>query len=171
MMAEKTNQWEGKMLDEFLLLFYPDSHIQKYIKTPQDMYENRFLLRQIKYTSTSFRQIIQAAIDAMKDKSKTRTLRRLVVLKSILYGNGVIELEKETIDMLFFLFQYYIFSQGTQIDPEIHRQANNLIRNQLLDSEQIAWLIENYERSEHILNRLRQPTKRFQNTRLFCRVS
>ena len=142
------------MLEKYLLLFYPDKYIKQYIATPKVIFENRILLRNIRFTSQSFRNLVQAVIDAIEDKNKIRTLHRLIILKSILYSNREVELEKDVIDMLFHLFRLYIFSQGTSLNVEISRQANNLIRNQPLDETQILWLIENYKRSGHILNRL-----------------
>ena len=142
-----------RTIDDFLLVNYPDEHIEeikKYLESPKAMYEHRTLLKEMNFSTPIYKIIVRSAISFIEDKAQVRTLQRLRILKNILRSNAFIELEKAIIDDLFLLFQNYVFHQN----QEISQQANSLIMKQLLDFSQIAWLIENYNRSEHIVNRL-----------------
>lgn len=137
-------------LENYLLRFYPDEHILSLVKSTKDIYENRFLLGGMNYTDSSFRHLLYIIIDAVENKKRFRKYICIKLLRDILQTNTNIDLDKDILAKLFYLFQNFIFSS----DSEIQRHANNLIRNRLLTDEQIVWLIENYTRSLHITNRL-----------------
>lgn len=148
-----------KKLEDCLLRFYPDEYIVDLVKSTKDIYERRFTLGGINYTDLSFKHLLYIVTDAVENKQRFRKYPCIKLLRDILQTNENIDLDKDILDKLFYLFQEFIFSS----DPEIRRHANNLIRNRLLTDEQTVWLIENYNRSLHIINRLLrypQPNKR-----------
>jgi hypothetical protein len=75
----------------------------------------------------------------------------LKVIRAILRNNPLDKnLDDQIILKLFFLFKNYIFHKN----EETQACANNLLRFQCLDDESIKWLISNWEKSDHIQNRL-----------------
>ncbi len=138
------------LLKMHLLTFYPDEYIEQFIATPKDIYENRFLLRGMAYTSKSFMYLVQIVTEAVLNSKRFRVYYCIKALRDILPVDSGAQVEKDTLDKLFYLFQELIF----HTNPEVQRHVNNLIRNQLLDDGQISWLIEHYKRSPHIVNRL-----------------
>jgi len=106
--------------------------------------------RSIKYTNLSFRHLLHIVTNTVENNKRFRTYVCIKLLRDILQTNTDIELEKDITDKLFYLFQHFIFSANS----EVQRHANNLIRNRLLADEHILWLIDNYKKSLHIVNRL-----------------
>lgn len=149
------------MLDSYKLIFYPDDSIKESVKDCRDIYQQRYLLRMIKYTNTSFEYLVDIILDATRSGRKFRVLENLTVLRRILYARNTIVVEKNIIDKLFMLFQHYVFSSRREVTD----QANNLIRNQILENEHVSWLLAHYNESPHILNRLlRYPERNEQIT-------
>src|SRR5437588_1103003 len=138
------------MLDSYKLIFYPDEYIKGYIKNSRDIYQQRYLLRTIRYSNISFEYLVDIVLDAARNERRFRVLECLTVLRRILYSRGNIEVERNIINKLFVLFQQYVFSPRRETGD----QANNLIRNQILEAEHVSWLLAHYTESLHILNRL-----------------
>ena len=72
------------------------------------------------------------------------------------------ELELHKISSLFKLYKYFIFSES----DEILWSSSSILKDLKLSKESINWLLENYEKSEHIVNRLLlypEPNQEIQN--------
>jgi hypothetical protein len=148
--STRVEQQDIKKLENCLLVFYPDEYVIKQITSTKDMYAYRFTLRNIKFANGSFRHLLTLVTNAVEHNQRLKTYACIKLLRDILQTNTDIELEKDITDKLFYLFQRFVFSAN----PEVQRHANNLIRGRLLADEQIVWLIENYKKSLHIVNRL-----------------
>jgi hypothetical protein len=134
---------------DFVLL--PEQSLPKYIHSSKDIYEYRSLLKQLLLNEYTLNYLLDIIIATVKNKTRIRTLDCLKVLRAILRNNPFgLELSNETIRKLFFLHQTYIFHKNEQVCS----CANVLVKSQRLDDESISWIIANWEKSSHLLNRL-----------------
>ena len=133
----------------FVLL--PERSLPRYIQSAKDIYEYRNLLKQLLLSEYTLNYLLDIVIASLKNKSRIRTLDCLRVIRAVLRNNPFgLEISNEAIRKLFFLHQTFIFHKNEQVCA----CANVLIKSQRLDDESIAWVIENWEKSEHLLNRL-----------------
>lgn len=153
------------MLDSYKLIFYPDEYIERFVKDSRDIFQQRYLLRMIRYSNTSFEYLVDIVLDATRSKKRFRVLECLTVLKRIINSRSNVVVERNVINKLFILFQHYIFSPR----KEVGNQANNLIRNQLLEANQVSWLLAHYPDSLHILNRLLRYPERNEQIKVWAK--
>jgi hypothetical protein len=140
---------------EFLLL--PEEYLPQYVKDTKDMYEYRHILKQLLPDDYALNYLLDILLTAVTSGIRFRTLDCLKVVQAILKNNAFgQELNGRTVSKLFFLFKTFVFHKN----QEIRACANLLIRFQRLDNKNVSWLVENWDKSEHILNRLlRYPEK------------
>lgn len=143
-----------KIID-FILL--PEQSLPIYIHSAKDIYEHRSLLKQLLLSEYTLNYLLDIVIVSVKNKSRIRTLDCLRVIRAVLRNNPFgLEISKETISKLFFLHQTFIFHKNEQVCA----CANVLVKSQRLDNESITWVISNWEKSDHLKNRLlRYPEK------------
>ena len=134
---------------DFVLL--PEQSLPRYIHSTKDIYQHRSLLKQLLLSEYTLNYLLDIVIASVKNKSRIRTLDCLRVLRAVLRNNPFgIEISNEAISKLFFLHQKFIFHKNEQVCA----CANMLVKSQRLDDESIAWVIANWEKSDHLLNRL-----------------
>src|SRR4051794_20004850 len=68
---------QESMLNSYKLIFYPDDSIKEYVKDCRDIYQQRYLLRMIKYTNISFEYLVDIILDATRSGRKFRVLECL----------------------------------------------------------------------------------------------
>ena len=103
------------LLRVHLLTFYPDEYIEQFIATPKDIYEGRFLLRGMEYTSRSFRYLVQIVTEAVSNNKRFRVYHCIKALRDILPVDSGTQVEKDTLDKLFYLFQKLIFHTNPEV--------------------------------------------------------
>ncbi len=134
---------------DFVLL--PEQSLPRYIHSTKDIYQHRSLLKQLLLSEYTLNYLLDIVIASVKNKSRIRTLDCLRVLRAVLRNNPFgIEISNEAISKLFCLHQKFIFHKNEQVCA----CANMLVKSQRLDDESIAWVIANWEKSDHLLNRL-----------------
>jgi hypothetical protein len=135
----------------------PEIFLPTHIKNTKDIYEYRSILKQLLLQEYVINYLLDIIIKAVEENLRFKTLDCLKVIKAILKNNFFeVTLSDSTVNKLFQLYQVFIFHKN----EEVKSVANLLIRFQFLNSESIKWLILNYEKSEHSLNRLlRYPKK------------
>lgn len=140
---------------DFLLL--PEQSLPFYIQNARDIYEHRSLLKQLLLSEYTINYLMDIIIESVKSKSRFRTLDCLRVIRAILRNNPFgLELGNLPISKLFFLHRAFIFHKNEQVSA----CANVLIMSQCLDDQSIKWIIANWEKSDHLLNRLlRYPAR------------
>jgi len=140
---------------DFLLL--PEQSLPLHIQNAKDIYEHRNLLKQLLLSEYTINYLMDIIIESVNSKLRFRTLDCLRVIRAILRNNPFrVELGNLTISKLFFLHQAFILHKN----EEVRACANVLVMSQCLDDESIKWIIANWEKSDHLLNRLlRYPTK------------
>jgi len=96
-------------------------------------------------------RILNKILDITIDKiTKDHRFQKLTLLKLIKHHSQIQKLETETIDKMFFLFKSLIINAK----EELAWKLTVLIKERELSEEQICWLIDYYDKSVHIQNRL-----------------
>lgn len=92
-------------------------------------------------------RLLDIVIDKIENRQRFQKLTMLKLIKHQLqHGN----LEKDTVDKLFFIFQALIIGAT----DEVAWKLTTTIKGIELSDEHIGWMIDNYDKSEHIVNRL-----------------
>jgi len=140
---------------DFLLL--PEQSLPLHIQSVKNIYERRYLLKQLLLSEDTINYLLDIIIEAINNKARFRTLDCLRVLKAILRNNPFgTDLSELTIKKLFFLHRTYILHKN----EDVGACANSLVISRCLDDVSIRWIIANWEKSDHLLNRLlRYPVK------------
>lgn len=102
-------------------------------------------------------QLLNILLDITLDKiRKQQRFQKLIVIKLILNHSKHKEIDRLTKEKIFRLYQGLIFTEN----DEVCWKLSNLLKNSELEPTQVEWLIDNYELSDHLLNRiLRYPVK------------
>jgi hypothetical protein len=134
---------------------FPEKFLPLSIRNVKGIYDNRYLLKQLLPNDFSINYILDLIIEAVEKNQRLRTLECLKVIKNILRNNPFLYVpDSNTVSKLFLLFKRFVFHKN----DDICSCVNMLIWNRYLKNEEVYWLISNWQRSEHILNRiLRYP--------------
>ncbi|WP_348623208.1 hypothetical protein ABFT51_19300 [Paenibacillus peoriae] len=143
-------------LEHIRMHYTPLKYVKKYVKSTKDIYEERRLLKSVEFDSDSIEYFVDIIVKDLKSNSRFRRMECLKVLKRIIKNRSSNKLfSKKLINDLFYIYQTFILTST----EEIQWAVSTLIKDQPLEDEQINWLIDNFEESEHIVNRLlRYPT-------------
>ena len=137
-------------LETSLVLFEPEKHLPQIARNVKDIYMQRFLLRDIPGSDFAVDYLASTVLEALKSKQRLRTYDCLKVIRSIIRNRNTKQLSTKITHKLFNLYQIFVFSER----EEIQWCVSVFLKDQLLVSKDIDWLIENYSRSNHIANRL-----------------
>lgn len=137
-------------LETSLVLFETEKHLPQIVRNVKDIYIQRFLLRDIPGSDFAVDYLASIVLEALKSKQRIRTYDCLKVIRSIVRNRNTKQLSTKITHKLFNLYQIFVFSER----EEIQWCVSAFLKNQLLVSKDIDWLIENYRRSNHIVNRL-----------------
>jgi hypothetical protein len=150
-------------LEDYVLQYKPVEWVKKTVFTTKDIYDYRYALKRIESNPTLVDYIASIILQQVKTGKRFRKVDCLKVLKSIKRNlPNYNELKSETIDKLFELYIYFIFFES----DDILWSASSLLKDLNLSKKSIDWLIENFEKSEHITNRLLlypNPNKKIKN--------
>jgi len=137
-------------LETSLVLFETEKHLPQIVRNVKDIYMQRFLLRDIPGYDFAVDYLASLVFEALKSKQRLRTYDCLKVIRSIVRNRNTKQLSTKITHRLFNLYQIFVFSER----EEIQWCVSAFLKDQLLISKDIDWLIENYSRSNHIVNRL-----------------
>ncbi len=144
-------------LEKERMYYEPYKYLRKYIKNTKDIYEERALLKSISFNEKSIDYLVGIIVDEIKNKKRFKKFECLKIIKRIIKNrlNNVL-FNTDLVDNLFYLYQNYIFTDNI----EIQWAVSVYIKDQILSNEQIQWLIDNWEESDHLVNRLlRYPVR------------
>jgi hypothetical protein len=140
-----------EFLEKRLMLFYPEDYLPRFVSTIQDIFENRFLLRNLPCNNQVLNYLLTIIVKSVDEGKRFRTLPTLKVIKAIVKNKSQeTELERGVVKQLFHLYKKYIFAEN----EEVQWCVSIFIKDQVLDDEDVEWLISNYDNSSHIINRL-----------------
>jgi hypothetical protein len=141
------------MIDNALvpLILWPEDFLPKYIFSTSDIYVARNLLKQIPSSDYCTSYLLDLILGDVRSGRRFKTLDCLRVVRAHLRNNPFdVALSSPARQSLFELFQHFVFHRN----EDVREIANGLLIGKVLDDTSIDWLIENYLRSQHILNRL-----------------
>jgi hypothetical protein len=159
-----SQEYLKQKIKEELMLFNPDKYVPEQILTTKDIWEHRYILKQVPYNDKVIKHLIEIIIIAIEQRQRFRKLDCLKVINRILYNRvnscqddiNVAE-NKVVTNKLFYLYQSFLDGSNSQ---EIQKCVNMFLKNRQLDEEQIQWLVKNHTKSEYAINRLlRYPGK------------
>lgn len=131
--------------------FAPYKYLQQFVSTTTDIYEERYLLKEVLFDDKSIDYIVQIIVDDLYENRRFRRVECLKVLKTIIRNrSSQATFSKGLIEKLFYLYQTYIFTSN----EEIQWVVSTFIKDQPLTEDQLIWLIENYQESDQIVNTL-----------------
>ncbi|AET59453.1 hypothetical protein HPL003_13510 [Paenibacillus terrae HPL-003] len=140
-----------KVLELELFKFSPYRYIRDLIKDPNDILLYKNLLRNTSLDNQSIEYLVQIIVSYMKDNQRFRRVECMKILKRIIKNRSSNEFfESSLINGLFYLYKCYIFTGS----DEIQWAVSVFIKDQLLSDDDIKWLIDNCDDSEHLTNRL-----------------
>ncbi|MEC4036912.1 hypothetical protein [Myroides odoratimimus] len=109
--------------------------------------KNKELLRYASPDQRILNNILDVAIGKMKHKQR---FQKITFIKLIRCQCENIQVDSTTGDKLFYIFKSLI----STVNDKISWSLSVTIKDKVISQENINWLIENYEISEHIQNRL-----------------
>ncbi|MDX2255302.1 MAG: hypothetical protein NW214_07300 [Pseudanabaenaceae cyanobacterium bins.39] len=142
-----------------LMILEPHGLLDKYCVSTRDIYVNRYILRELPYKGWIVEKIAGIIMSSIREKERFQQLPCLKVLRSIVKDNYSPPLSVKTVSLLFQIYQHYIFCGKTDYEWCV----SSLLRGRNLNQEEVEWLIDNWDKSEHLVNRLlRYPSYSFQ---------
>lgn len=147
-------------LEMRLMKFYPEKYLPKYVTTVKDIYEYRSPLKLLPCSNDTLRYLLNIITTAIHERKRFRQFDCLKVIRAIVRNGeeqeGLPHLDDDVVRHLFFLYQEYVLVPNEEIQWCISR----ILRGQILDDDEVRWLILNYKKSSHIVNRLlRYPVR------------
>ncbi len=130
--------------------FHPQHYIKDFIRTPNDIVSHKHLLKGASLDSNSIEYLVDLVVNDLKENRRFRRVECLKVLKQIIKNRESEDLPKSLISKLFYLYKSFILV-GRE---EIQWAVSLFIKDQVLDNDEILWLIDNYQESDHLVNRL-----------------
>lgn len=137
-------------LELHLLSYEPEQYVLRQIKTVRDVYEHRTPLKTFSGTDRIISHIAQILVDRIEDGKRMRTLDCLKVLRALVKKANPGDLKPETVGKLFRIYQQFIFRDN----EDIQWCVSAILKDKPLTDSAIGWLVQNCNRSEHIVNRL-----------------
>jgi hypothetical protein len=129
----------------------PTPGVVKTITSVDDIFVKRYHIRDAKCTVDDLRRLLDLVIAALDQRRRFRQLDCLKVLKRIiLRWPPCHRFPPDITDRLFRLYKHYIFSAN----EDVQWAVSVMLKGQALRNEQVQWLIDHYQDSIHILNRL-----------------
>lgn len=139
------------LLKEKLWEYYPERFLVENIRSVHDIYTHRLTLKRMYCNTSVLHHILPIIIDANANGVRHRTHDCLRVIRGILRnGDTRCIVDPEAIQQLFYLFQLFVFHRN----PEVQACVNSCLIDQILDDQNITWIINHYNLSHHCTNRL-----------------
>jgi len=150
-----------KDIEAQLMILEPEGTLEGYCSTIRDIYENRYIIRELPYKDWIVERIATIILSTIKNKKRFRQLPCLKVLQSIVKDKYSPSLSKSTISILYEIYRNYIFHGNTDYEWCV----SSLLKGRELKFDEIEWFVNNWSKSEYLINRLlRYPTNNLQIT-------
>jgi hypothetical protein len=148
-MSETTRSKEE--FECYLMVFEPEEYLPRFVKSTHNICKYKSVLKRLPCTDFVMGYLAKIVLDDIRTGKRFKRADCLKVLRAIIKNNKTTpRLARKTIRMLFQIYQALIF----KVSEDAQWAASFLIKGQILEESEIQWLIENYQKSVHILNRL-----------------
>ncbi|TKJ30496.1 MAG: hypothetical protein CEE40_04675 [Chloroflexi bacterium B3_Chlor] len=140
-----------ELLEKHLMRFYPERFLPNHVRTARDLFDNRRFVREFACDEFALKYLLDVIIEAVQDGERFRTLDCLRVIRDIVKRRpSELQLGCRTLDRLFFLYRAFIFHRNA----DVRWCVSWFVKDQVLDDDKIRWLISNYKKSKHVVDRL-----------------
>jgi hypothetical protein len=138
-------------LEDALVLFEPARYIRKLVASTTDIYRNRGLLKQIPYNKQIIGHLAKLILHDLEEGRRFRVFDCLRVLRSNIVASYFDRpLPEPTVNDLFAIYRALILTAREEAQWCLSR----ILRGQILSPEAVHWLLEHWNESDHIVNRL-----------------
>lgn len=148
---QDANEQNIRTLENALVFFEPARFIRKLTASTSDIYQNRALLKQIPYNQKVIGHLAKLIRHDLEHMRRFRIFDCLSVLRSIIASNYFDRpLPEPIVSDLFAIYRALILTAREKVQWRLSR----ILRGQILALEAVQWLLEHWDESEHIINRL-----------------
>lgn len=130
--------------------------IRNRIVSERDISSNFALLSQTTASVDAIEHVVAIYFNACQKRLRFQRKKGLIAMKRLIKNRrGGGNLSPLTVNQLFYIFQLFFCDKSDATQWAV----TTMLKDQVLNSEQLSWLIANCDRSVHALNRLlRHPT-------------
>jgi hypothetical protein len=128
----------------------PEHGLVDLVQTVSDIYEERHILKQLPCSNFTIGHLVRITRDALERGARFRRSEVFKVIRAVIRSDRTFHFSQPVIDDLFAIYQATIFA----VKEDVQWCVSTFVKDQFLSDEQISWLIHNYRRSVHIVNRL-----------------
>lgn len=141
----------AQTVENHLIAFEPEAVLPVIAPDVRSLYTNRSFVRLAPCTDFVVGYIAQMLIAVTEKGARFRKYECLRNIRQIIRGHTPRDdLSRRTVDLLFVLYQHYIYSEK----EEIQWCVSSFLKDRVLQPEHVAWLIANATTSTHLVNRL-----------------
>jgi len=135
-----------------LMVFDPAVFFPKYLRSVDDVAAHRSRVRICSYSDFAIEYLTGLVFDRVRQSRRRNLIYGLQAIKWLLRNRNENDLPipEAIVDRLFELYQNFVFDR---LD-EIRWCVSAILKDKPLQSYQIRWLLDHYQESEHIVNRL-----------------
>ncbi|WP_127580503.1 hypothetical protein [Paenibacillus koleovorans] len=138
-------------LERLQLQYSPKKYMKKFVATTTDIYNERRFLNTVALEHKSIEHVAGILVEELAANKKFRRVECLKILKRMLKNRSSEEpFGKGLTRQLFALYQQFVLT-GSE---EAQGAVSFFIQELPLEEEQLQWLIDHDEESEHIVTRL-----------------
>lgn len=143
---------EVERVELALMVFEPAEYFPKYLRTVDDVAEHRHLLEMCDYDDFAIEYLIRLVFDRIGESRRTNLIYGLKAIKWQLYNRSASSpaITAQIVDQLFEIYQRFVFDRL----EDIQWCVSAILRDMLLQKDQICWLLDHCKTSDHIVNRL-----------------
>lgn len=135
------------LLEKEYLKYFPQAIPARFLNSYKSIIENKNLIKQSLPDNGTLNILLDTIIFRISTNQRFQKLTLLKLIRSQLVKE---DLDDAIVDKLFFLFKELY----TKLNSDNLWILSTLLKDVLLPDPNIYWLIENFEKSEHIQNRL-----------------
>jgi hypothetical protein len=148
---------DATTIKRHLIAFEPEAVLPSLASDIGAVYVNRAFIRMAPCTDYVIGHLARVILAATEQGKRFRKYECLRNIRQIIRGHPCLSaLSSETVELLFRLYQHYIYSDK----EEIQWCVSTYLKDRMLAVHQVLWLTENAASSVHLLNRLlRYPVR------------
>lgn len=141
---------EKLFLERVLIFFEPEKKVRSRISDIRAIWELRWELKQLPYQPAVLSHLAKLIRVALAEKRRFRVFDCVKVLRAQVIATKGRKLPSGVVRDLFAIYRTLIFTGREELQWALSR----LIKDQELADDEIAWLVEHWQESEHLVNRL-----------------
>lgn len=141
---------EKVLFQRALIFFEADEEVCRRVADTRTMWELRHELKRLSYHPAVLSHLADLVRGALAENRRFRVFDCVRVLRAQVVASQGRKLPSRIVRALFAIYRHLILASREELQWALSR----LIRDQKLNDEEIAWLIEHWRESDHLVNRL-----------------